>query len=107
MVASNVVRLRPGIAQGYGNVTKGRFVRSNGSIKISITKFLKQYAPNFCWCTARDLLKMCEVLDEDVEEHVFMITLSKLRKQGYFITRDIENNNSNRGRQPKQYLRVK
>lgn len=56
---------------------------------IGIGKFLKTYAPNFCWCSAHDLLIMIEqeLKYEDITENSFYVILSYLKKQGFFITK--------------------
>ena len=49
-----------------------------------IGKFLKNYAPDFCWCTGHDLFLLAEQEFEDIEYHSFVVTLSKLKKKGVF-----------------------
>jgi len=68
--------------------------------------FILNIAPDFCWCTAKDLFLMCEQLYEDVSEEAFTVTLCSLRHHfetkpwpGY-VQRDSE-----RGRPGGLYLR--
>lgn len=54
-----------------------------------LSDFLRTYAPDFCWCSAFDLMIMMEQVPEleDVEEGSLGGVLSYLEKQGWFITK--------------------
>jgi hypothetical protein len=55
--------------------------------RSKIRQFLKTIAPDFMWCTARDLFLMMEQIDEDVDENSFMVVLSLLNRDGHFHTK--------------------
>jgi len=72
---------------------------------------LRTYAPDFCWCSAHDLLLMIEQEPkfEDVSEESFRVTLSILKKEGLFITKKTMHRPDYNTRWPigNLYLRVK
>lgn len=74
-----------------------------------ITKFLKTYAPDFCWCSVYDLLLMIEQEPrfEDVTQESFKVTISILKKQGWFITKKNKYINPDKRSVGSLYLRVK
>lgn len=46
-----------------------------------------KYAPTFCWCTALDLYRMAEQAYPLLTEESFAQTLSRLKREGHFITK--------------------
>lgn len=52
-----------------------------------LTDFILQHAPDFCWCSGFDLFVMTEVEFPDVTENTFAVTLSQLKRKGFFITK--------------------
>lgn len=75
-----------------------------------LKSFLRQYAPDFCWCSVHDLLIMVEQvpLYEDVAYDTFAVTVHQLKKEGLFITKKTIHypRNQSRGSIGKLYLRV-
>ncbi len=76
-----------------------------------LVDFLKTYAPDFCWCSAYDLLILVEqeLRYENVTESSLAGTLSYLKKQGFFITKKVNYRSihNERGKKANLYLRVK
>lgn len=70
---------------------------------FSPTKFLREYAPDFCWVSAFDLVLMAEQINEDVSEMSIRRTVSLLHLKGEFKIRSISD--GTRGRKY-QYLKV-
>jgi len=73
--------------------------------------FLKQYAPDFCWCSVYDLLLMIEQepLYEDVTHECLTVIVYQLKKEGLFITKKTIHRpkNQSRGLIGELYLRVR
>ena len=59
-------------------------------VVTGLRKFLILYAPDFCWCSAYDLMIMMEQEShlEEVGEDSFKVTLSRLKNHGWFITKE-------------------
>lgn len=52
---------------------------------LGVGKFIIKYAPTQCWCTSFDLYIMAEWNKfPDLEEDSFKVTLSRLKKAGFF-----------------------
>lgn len=73
---------------------------------MNIRKFLLTLAPDFCWCTAFDLLLMAEQIDEDVNTESFSVILSDLKRRGRFYYKSGPPTGK-RGYNPGLYLRRK
>lgn len=74
---------------------------------IGQTEFLDKYAPKFCWMTAKDLFIMYEQINENIEEMNFYITLSRLKKKGWFHVKPWSHPTKMRtGKPPSLYLRI-
>lgn len=74
--------------------------------------FLRNFAPDFCWCSVHDLLLITEETGDfdNMSENTFTATVSQLKTAGVFISRpdtslaaDKHNKNGRRGN---LYLRV-
>ncbi len=76
-----------------------------------LSDFLRQYAPDFCWCSAHDLLLMLEQVPyfEDIAYDSLKVTLCVLKKEGYFITKKnpVRRQSASRGLAGHLYLRIK
>ena len=75
---------------------------------MNISAFIREFAPDFCWMTQKDLLLMAEQVDEDVNERSFPVVINRLVKRGELIARPWPHpTGCGSGRPPLQYLRVK
>lgn len=70
-------------------------------------RFLEDLAPDFCWCSGKDLFLMMECLHEDVPEDSFKVTLHKMMREGIFITKPNPYHESQRGLTGRLYLKIK
>lgn len=52
-----------------------------------IKTFMRTYAPDFCWMTSLDLLKLLEQHYPEVDEAIFKVSLSRYVREGLFIMR--------------------
>ena len=88
--------------------THPKLFKPNGRLKSQ--RFLKIYAPDFCWCTWFDLYLMAEQLDEDIDPFVFKVSLRMLLLKGWFIVKEdpsVPPSTSQGGKRRKLYLRIK
>ena len=71
--------------------------------------FLKLYAPDFCFLTSADLLKMRRVLNPRMCKLSFRVVLSGLVSAGYFETRGLNPHfkTNDRRLNPLVYRRIK
>ncbi len=52
-----------------------------------IKNFLRTLAPDFCWCSVKDLYLMYELIDEDIDLSSFSGVVSQSIKEGILIKR--------------------
>jgi len=83
----------------------------NRHYHTGLKNFLRQYAPDFCWCFVYDLLLMVEQdpAYEDVSHDSLTATVYQLKKEGLFITKKTNHRRANqsRGLVGELYLRVR
>lgn len=101
-----VNKVREGYAEGYMGITRGRFVRSNMSIRMSMKRFLTGLAPDFCWCTAQDLWDMYRLADGCGCQQDFTKLLHSLCEVGVFERRKSDVRLASSGRPYTVYLRI-
>ena len=64
-------------------------------------------APDFCWCTSRDIYLMIEQEYEDIDWFSFRTCFGKLSRSGTFIKKDNPYESWDVGLAPPLYLRVR
>jgi len=66
-----------------------------------VIKFIREFAPDFCWVTSFDLYLMAEIEFPDLDQNSFEVSLSGLVKSGLFHVKPY-----NHGSRKLLYLRV-
>jgi len=64
--------------------------------EMGVRGFVREYAPDFCWCTMMDLFIMMEQIPhlEDIEHATFKQSVHYLRKKGWFDCKKIEHSSA-------------
>lgn len=80
------------------------YVNYHREKKHFIRKWLRHYAPDYAWTSARDLFLMCEQQYEDVDYNCFIVTLCWMKRQGHFAAKPSVHRQTERGKIGHLYL---